>query len=115
MNKEINIMNKELLDNKSNQSLISISTINSDYYKIFSDIHLHNFIYINFGFANASNANLANHEIEEEIEYNRRIKYNNKITNYIYNEYIIFGTHYKLIDIINTPNIHHYKNVLLSI
>ena len=39
MNKEINIMNEELLDNKSNQSLISISTINFDYEEKIEDIN----------------------------------------------------------------------------
>lgn len=73
------------------------------------------FIFIIFEFANASNANLANHEIEEEIEYNTRIKYNNNIINYLYNEHIIFGIRYKLIGIINTPSIHHYNGIIINL
>ena len=49
--------------------------ISKTYYKIFSDIKIPEFIFINFNIANASNSNLTNHKIEKETEYNKRIKY----------------------------------------
>ena len=48
--------------------------ISNTYYKIFSDIKIPEFI--NYEFTNVSNANLSNYKIEEETEYNKRIKYN---------------------------------------
>ena len=67
MNKEINIMNKELLDNKSILSLISISKINSDYEEKIEDI---------------------NKEFIDSTEINDFISKKGKIINPELNEYI---------------------------
>ena len=33
----------------------------------------------------------------------------------MYNEQFIFGLHYKLIGIINTPSIHHYNDIIINL
>ena len=82
------------------------------YFKIYSNIKLPIFFFINFEFSN-QNDSLSSNYLEQKIkEFNIRIKYNKEIIHYILNINELFGNKYKLIGIICKPKSNHYNGII---
>ena len=86
--------------------------ISQNYFKLFSNISIQYFLFINFEFNNISQSILGTNLELEIREYNKRIQNNKKIIEYLFEEKIVFKHKFKLIGIINTPSNDHYNEII---
>ena len=128
----ISITKSDLLNNVSIETLIKNKLTNiksacincdyqndivvsNDYFKIFSNIRLPKFLFINFDFIeNYDNVEFANNLEHEKAVYDLRIQYDHLIYEYLFNDIKIYGFKYELIGLITTPTEDHYTAILFN-
>ena len=89
--------------------------VSNNYFKIYRNIKLPKFLFINFDFLEHDDKVKFDNNLEhEKAVYDSRIQYDNAIYEYLFNEIIIYGFKYELIGLITTSSEDHYTAILIN-